>query len=84
MKDEEIFINTNFGSVNLTEFKHKMEQSGWIIVTVDVNGSTQVTIYENADDKEWDEPTTFAHADSFDKAFLTCLIDIQNYYIRVK
>ena len=80
MKDQELFLNNKFGLIDLIEFKHTMEQNGWIIVTNSVNSVTEVTIYENEDDRKWEEAMIMSTADTFEKAFLICLIEIKNYY----
>ena len=80
MKDKELILRTHFGLIDLIAFKIIMEERGWVIVTNQINSSTHVIVYESEDDHSWEEPMCSALDFSFEKAFLACLMKIQEYY----
>ena len=82
MKD--FFLNTDFSkpltSDDLYNIKDKLSKRGWITVTYGKDSQITVTIYESHDEYEWEEALIIRKADTFERAFLSCLIHIQTYY----
>jgi hypothetical protein len=79
MKDEKLFLETNFTFENLISIKNKLIKNGWIIKSY----CNKVTIFESKDDEVWDEMMCENEGNSYEESLLMCLIEIKNYYKRV-
>ena len=75
MKDEKLFLETDFTLVDLTKIKYQLQLNGWIIESLNNN----VSIYESKDDFDWNDPMCEKSDDTYEKSFLYCLLEIQKY-----
>lgn len=79
MKDEELFLNTEFSIENIFNIQKKLIENGWIFVS----RNNKVTIYESDDDENWEEEMCQFEENSYDESLLKCLNKIKEYYKRV-
>ena len=79
MKDEKLFLNTDFTLENLISIRTQLLKNGWIIKS---NGN-KVRIFESKDDEDWNEMMCENEGVSYEESLLMCLIEIKNYYKRV-
>lgn len=79
MKDEKIFLSTDFTLENVISIRNQLLENGWIIKS----NRNKVTIFESKDDESWDEMMCENEGNSYEESLLMCLIEIKNYYKRV-
>jgi hypothetical protein len=80
MKDEELFLETEFTLNNLISIRTKLIENGWVIESV----NNTVIIYESLDDKNCDEQMCEYTTSSYEESLLNCFNKIKEYYIRIK
>jgi hypothetical protein len=83
IKDEKIFLNSNFDDIDLYLFKSEMENNGWIVVEHNDMDFTHIIIYESEIDQDLGRPTCEVIDCNFEKAFLGSLVKIQEMYKRI-